>query len=41
MAQVGNRLTLQVIDMVEDEVEFAKKVITEAFEFEREERKIA
>ena len=36
-----NRLTVQVADMSEEDADHAKKVINEAFENEREERKIA
>ena len=36
-----NKLTLHVVDMSEDDCDHAQKVILEAFEHEREERKIA
>ena len=39
--KITNKLTVQVVDMSDDDAEHAKKVINEAFENEREERKIA
>jgi hypothetical protein len=39
--RTANKLTVQVCDMSEDDTDHAKKTIIEAFESEREERKIA
>lgn len=39
--RTANKLTVQVVDMNEDDTDHAKKTIIEAFESEREERKIA